>query len=63
MKGDATLFVREDAVEAAWSIVEPVLGGAAPLHVYEPGAWGPPEADLLAADMGGWHNPEKQPQT
>ena len=58
MQGDATLFVREDAVEAAWSIVGPVLGRAAPIHVYEPGTWGPPEADLLAADMGGWHNPE-----
>lgn len=58
MQGDATLFVREDAVEAAWSIVGPVLGGAAPIHIYEPGTWGPPEADLLAADIGGWHNPE-----
>ncbi len=62
MRGDATLFVREDAVEAAWSIVGPVLGSATPAHVYEPGTWGPPEADLLAADIGGWHNPEKQPR-
>jgi glucose-6-phosphate 1-dehydrogenase len=56
--GDAMLFVREDAVEAAWSIVEPVLGNATPAHVYEPGAWGPAEADRLAADIGGWHNPQ-----
>jgi len=56
--GEAMLFVRQDAVEAAWSIVEPVLGNSAPLYTYEPGTWGPPEADALAADIGGWHNPE-----
>jgi glucose-6-phosphate 1-dehydrogenase len=58
MEGDATLFVREDAVEAAWSIVGSVLGNVAPIHAYEPGTWGPAEADWLAADIGGWHNPE-----
>ncbi|HXR74875.1 MAG TPA: glucose-6-phosphate dehydrogenase [Bryobacteraceae bacterium] len=58
MEGDATLFVREDAVEAAWSIVGSVLGNVAPIHAYEPGTWGPAEADRLAADIGGWHNPE-----
>jgi glucose-6-phosphate 1-dehydrogenase len=58
MEGDATLFVREDAVEAAWSIVEPALGNATPIHGYEPGTWGPADADSLAADIGGWHNPE-----
>src|SRR6185312_14874348 len=58
MEGDATLFVREDAVEAAWSIVGSVLGHVAPIHAYEPGTWGPAEADRLAADIGGWHNPE-----
>jgi glucose-6-phosphate 1-dehydrogenase len=59
MHGDALLFVREDAVEAAWSIVEPILGNATPVHSYKPGAWGPTEADRLAADIGGWHNPQK----
>ena len=59
MQGDAMLFVREDAVEAAWSVVEPILGNAAAVQVYEPGTWGPAEADQLAADIGGWHNPEK----
>jgi glucose-6-phosphate 1-dehydrogenase len=59
MHGDGMLFVREDAVEAAWSIVEPILGDVTPAHVYEPGAWGPAEADQLAADIGGWHNPQK----
>src|SRR5215831_11015203 len=42
--GDAILFVREDAVESAWSIVEPVLGNVTPVHEYEPGQWGPVEA-------------------
>ncbi len=58
MRGDPTLFVREDAVEAAWSIVEPILGDASPLLDYEPGGWGPAEADRLAADLGGWSNPQ-----
>jgi glucose-6-phosphate 1-dehydrogenase len=57
MHGDATLFVRQDAVEAAWAVVEPVLGNATPLQFYEPGTWGPPEADRLAADLGGWDDP------
>ncbi len=58
MHGDALLFVREDGVEAAWSIVDPILDSATPLHVYEPGTWGPGEADRLAADIGGWHDPQ-----
>jgi glucose-6-phosphate 1-dehydrogenase len=59
MHGDATLFVREDAVEAAWAVVEPILATSTGLHEYEPGSWGPLEADRLAADVGGWHNPEE----
>jgi glucose-6-phosphate 1-dehydrogenase len=58
MQGDAMLFVREDAVEAAWAIVDPALGNATPLEEYEPGSWGPHEAIRLADDVGGWHNPE-----
>jgi glucose-6-phosphate 1-dehydrogenase len=58
MRGDGTLFVREDAVEAAWAIVDPILANEATLHPYEPGSWGPREADRLALDAGGWHNPE-----
>ena len=57
MAGDGTLFARQDGVEAAWAIVQPVLGGATPVHEYEPGTWGPPEAARLAADIGGWHCP------
>jgi glucose-6-phosphate 1-dehydrogenase len=54
MDGDATLFARQDAVEAAWAIVDPILGDTTVLHEYAPGTWGPPEADALAADSGGW---------
>jgi glucose-6-phosphate 1-dehydrogenase len=57
MHGDAMLFVREDAVEAAWAIVDPILANATTLHPYEPGSWGPHEADRLAIDVGGWHIP------
>ncbi len=49
MRGDAMLFVREDEVEAAWKIVEPILGNVTPVHEYAPGTWGPPEADRLLA--------------
>jgi glucose-6-phosphate 1-dehydrogenase len=57
MIGDAILFAREDAVEAAWAVVEPILGNATPVNEYDPGTWGPREADRLTADVGGWHNP------
>jgi glucose-6-phosphate 1-dehydrogenase len=59
MRGDALLFVRQDAVEAAWAIVEPILGNVTPVHAYEPSTWGPAEADRLASDIGGWHNPQE----
>ncbi|TMA35266.1 MAG: glucose-6-phosphate dehydrogenase [Deltaproteobacteria bacterium] len=57
MEGDATLFAREDAVEAAWAIVQPILGSRTPVHEYECGSWGPREADALTAGVGGWHTP------
>lgn len=57
MHGVQTRFVREDAVLAQWRIVEAILGNATPLHSYDPGTWGPAEAQGLAADLGGWHNP------
>jgi glucose-6-phosphate 1-dehydrogenase len=56
--GDATLFARQDAVEAAWAIVDPILGNVTAPYVYEPGTWGPPEAARLAEKMGGWANPK-----
>jgi len=58
IRDDALLFVREDTVEAAWSIVEPILGSVTPVHEYDPGQWGPSEANHLAADVGGWHDPK-----
>ena len=58
MRGDALLFVREDAVEVSWAVVNKILGNAAPLHFYEPGSWGPLEANQLARDIGGWNNPQ-----
>jgi glucose-6-phosphate 1-dehydrogenase len=57
MAGDATLFARQDVVEAAWAIVDPVIHGPSPMYDYDPGTWGPSEADALAADVGGWNTP------
>ncbi|AKF07904.1 glucose-6-phosphate dehydrogenase [Sandaracinus amylolyticus] len=48
MRGDPSLFARQDAIEAQWRVVEPVLGDVVPLRIYEPGTWGPPEAQQLA---------------
>src|SRR6202158_2536926 len=56
LRGDPTLFVREAGVEAAWSVVDPILGDATPVHDYDPNTWGPTEADRIIADDGGWHN-------
>lgn len=58
MAGDATLFARQDVVEAAWAIVDPVIHGPSPMFEYEPGTWGPPQADRLVADVGGWNTPQ-----
>ena len=55
--GDATLFARQDVVEAAWAIVNPLLETPGELYEYEPGSWGPPQADRLVADIGGWNTP------
>jgi glucose-6-phosphate 1-dehydrogenase len=60
MRGDAMLFVREDAVEAAWAIVDPILGSATSLEEYDPDSWGPHEAVRLADDVGGWDDPERR---
>ncbi len=57
MDGEGMLFAREDGVEAAWGVVQPVLGDVTPIHEYAPGTWGPREANRLAADVGGWHDP------
>jgi glucose-6-phosphate 1-dehydrogenase len=58
LRGDPTLFVREAGVEAAWSVVDPILEHATPVHEYDPNTWGPIEADRIIAGDGGWHNPK-----
>ena len=58
MVGDGTLFAGQDGVEAAWAVVQPVLGSVTPIHDYEPGTWGPSEAVRLVANIGGWHCPD-----
>jgi glucose-6-phosphate 1-dehydrogenase len=57
MHGDTLRFAREDYVEEAWRIVQPILGNTTPLHFYDPGTWGPAEADALPSAGGGWRNP------
>jgi glucose-6-phosphate 1-dehydrogenase len=49
MRGDQTLFIRQEALERAWEILEPVFADPSPVHPYRPGAWGPAEADALIA--------------
>lgn len=63
MAGDATLYAREDYVEEAWRIVDPVLKMTTPVLLYEPNTWGPGETRTRLAPAGGWHNPliEVQP--
>ena len=57
MAGDATLFARQDAVETAWGVVDAILGDVTPVYDYAPGSWGPAEAEVLTADVGGWMQP------
>ncbi len=58
MAGDGALFTREDAVEAAWAVVDPVLRTHHAAHPYARGSWGPKQADALIAPDDHWHNPE-----
>jgi glucose-6-phosphate 1-dehydrogenase len=55
--GDPSLFAREDAVEACWRVVDPILGSATPLSEYEPGTWGPSGEGSRVTPAGGWHDP------
>ena len=57
MAGDGALFTREDAVEAAWAVVDPLLKTHTEARSYKRGSWGPKEADTILAPDGGWHNP------
>jgi len=58
LRGDASLFAREDAIEATWRVVDPILKHVTDVHVYEPGTWGPPEAERIIAGTGSWDNPK-----
>ena len=57
MNGDGALFTREDAVEAAWAVVDPILKKHHRALPYTRGSWGPKEAHTIVASPGGWHNP------
>ena len=56
MKGDAFRFARVDYVDEAWRIVDPVLDSGGPVYTYDPGTWGPAQADAIVEE-GAWHNP------
>jgi len=60
MEGDGTHFAREDYVEEAWRIIDPILKMDTPLYEYEPKTWGPREVDQVTPE-GGWHNPLPTP--
>jgi glucose-6-phosphate 1-dehydrogenase len=55
--GDSTHFTRQDMVEETWRIVQPLLDSPTDAHPYDPGSWGPAQADRLAAGFGGWLGP------
>jgi glucose-6-phosphate 1-dehydrogenase len=57
LTGQRWLFARQETVEAAWRVVDPVLGNVVPLHTYSKGSWGPKEADGLLPDGIPWHDP------
>jgi glucose-6-phosphate 1-dehydrogenase len=57
MIGDPTLFARQDAVESAWRVVDPILRLVKPVFGYEPGSWGPAQANTMIEPFGGWHAP------
>jgi glucose-6-phosphate 1-dehydrogenase len=57
MVGDASLFARQDGVEATWRVVDPILTMPTPVHEYVPGTWGPSASQALIAPFGGWQSP------
>jgi len=60
IRGDAALFTRDDSVEAAWRVVDPILHDAAPVAEYEPGTWGPAAAHAVVAGEESWHDPKPE---
>jgi glucose-6-phosphate 1-dehydrogenase len=63
IRGDASLFTRDDVVEAAWRVIDPILHSSDPVEEYVPGTWGPAAARAVVAGDEGWHDPkpEKNP--
>jgi glucose-6-phosphate 1-dehydrogenase len=57
MVGDSTRLTRQDSVEEAWRVMQPLLDAPPPVHPYAPGSWGPEAADDLVASFGRWHGP------
>ncbi|HET8780655.1 MAG TPA: glucose-6-phosphate dehydrogenase, partial [Agromyces sp.] len=57
MAGISPRFVRQDSVEEMWRVMQPLLDAPGTAHAYAPGTWGPPEADAIVADHGGWRGP------
>ncbi|TMG42661.1 MAG: glucose-6-phosphate dehydrogenase, partial [Chloroflexi bacterium] len=55
--GDSKRFTRQDAVDETWRVMRPLLDAPPPVHAYEPGSWGPKEAERLVAGYGRWHGP------
>ena len=60
IRGDASLFTRDDSVEAAWRVVDPILNNTTPIAEYDPGTWGPPSAANVIAGDEGWHDPKPE---
>jgi glucose-6-phosphate 1-dehydrogenase len=63
LRGDTSLFTRDDAVEAAWRVVDPVLAGGGPVHLYPRGTWGPPVANNIVTSREGWSDPKPEEES
>jgi glucose-6-phosphate 1-dehydrogenase len=57
LKGESSNFIRQDGVEETWRIVQPLLDDPPEVHAYEPGTWGPEQAERIAQGFGGWREP------
>ena len=60
IRNDTSLFTRDDSVEAAWRVVEPILGEITPVTEYKPGTWGPAAAATVVVGKEGWHDPKPE---
>ena len=60
LRGDPSLFTRDDSVEAAWRVIDPVLGNSEPISEYQPGSWGPLAATDIVTGGEGWHDPKPE---